>query len=82
MDDSLLQLLCDPGFFGVSVTLCVSIYGCCEGSSDSIPELGDLLSLGDVALDGVRDSRFGSAPTGVLAAQRGCLVMHIPLRLS
>jgi hypothetical protein len=82
VDNFLLQLLCDPSFFGVSVSLRVLIYGCCEGSSDGVPQLGDLLSLGDVTLNGIRDSRFGSAPTGVLAAQRGCLVMHLPLKPS
>jgi hypothetical protein len=32
-----------------------------------------------VALDSIRDSRFRSAPTGVLAAQKGCMVMHVLL---
>jgi hypothetical protein len=30
-----------------------------------------------MALDGIRDSRFRSTPTEVLAAQRGCLVMQV-----
>ena len=32
-----------------------------------------------MALDGIRDSRFGSAPTGVLAAQKGRMVMQVLL---
>ena len=79
MDNSLLQLLCDPSFLRVGVALSVLIYGCCEGSSDGVPQLGYLLGLGDVALDGIRDSRFGSAPTGVLAAQKGCMTICVLL---
>ena len=45
----------------------------------SMPKLGNFLSLGDVALDGIRDSGFGSDRTGVLAAQRGCLMMQVLL---
>ena len=37
------------------------------------------MSLVDVALDGIKDSGFGCAPTGVLAAQRGCRVMQVLL---
>jgi hypothetical protein len=55
------------------------VYSCCKGRCDGVPELGNFLRLGDVALDGIRDSGFGSAPTGVLAAQRGCIVMHVLL---
>src|SRR3954470_9439631 len=62
-----------------SVALCVLVYRCCESRSDSVPQLGNLLSLGDVALDGIGDSRFGSALTGVLAAQKGCIVMRVLL---
>jgi hypothetical protein len=53
VNDFLLQLLCDPGFLRVRVALCVLIYSCCEGRSDGVPELGNLLSLDDVALDGI-----------------------------
>jgi hypothetical protein len=80
--DFLLQLLCDLGFLRISVALCMLVYSCCKGRCNGVPELGNFLRLSDVALDRIRDSRFGSAPTGVLAAQRGCLVMHIPLRPS
>jgi hypothetical protein len=37
------------------------------------------LSLGDVALNGIISSGFGSAPTRVLATQRRGLVVQVPL---
>ena len=77
--DFLLQLLCDLGFLQVSIALCVLVYCCCKGCCNSVPELGNFLRLSNVALNGIRDSRFRSAPTGVLAAQRGCIVMHVLL---
>jgi hypothetical protein len=46
------------------------VYSCSKSSGDGVPQLGDFLSLGGVALDGIVDSGFGSAPTGALAAQR------------
>jgi hypothetical protein len=55
---------------------------CCEGSSDRVPELGDFLSLVDVALNGIKGTGFRSTPTGVLATKRGCRVMQVLLRLS
>jgi hypothetical protein len=79
LNDFLLQLLSDLGFFGVSVASCVLVHNCCKGSSDSVPQLGNFLGLRDVALNGIRDSRVESAPTGVLAAQRGGIVMLGPL---
>ena len=71
LDDSLLQLSSNLDFLRVGVALCVVVYRCCKGCSDSIPKLGNLLSLSDVAWNGIRDSRFGCAPTGVLAARGG-----------
>ena len=77
--DFLLQLLCDLGFLRVSVALCVLVYSCCKGRCNGVPELGNFLRLSDVTLDGIRDSRSGSALAVVLAAQRGCIVMHVLL---
>jgi hypothetical protein len=57
----------------------VLVYNRCKSSSDSVPQLGNFLSLGDVALHGIRDSRFEGAPTRVLAAQRGGMVVLGPL---
>jgi hypothetical protein len=57
----------------------VVVYSCSKGSGDGVPQLGDFLSLGDVALNGIVSSGFGSAPTGVLAAQRRGLVVQVPL---
>ena len=38
------------------------------------------MSFGDVALNGIRDSRFESAPTGALTTQRGGMMMLDPLK--
>jgi hypothetical protein len=49
--------------------------------SDGVSQQGSRLSLGDVALDGIEYSRFRSAPTMILEAQRSITVIKNLLKL-
>jgi hypothetical protein len=65
----------DTGFFGVSAAPCVLTHYCYKKTnSDGVSQVGSRLSLSDVALDGIEDSRLGSALTRVSEAQRGRMV--------
>jgi hypothetical protein len=57
----------------------VVVYNCSKSIIDSVPQLGNFLSLSDVTLNNIADSGFRDAVTGALATQRMDLAVYEPL---